>query len=536
MPNKIIRLGFLIKMSVQIESNKAIILRKDRLLENSTGIVGVLIFLFCIGRLFWLADFPDAELIKFVPDDAFYYIVLAKNFSLVQRWTFDGQAPASGFHLLWGYLLAAIFAVFPAITWKILFVVTGVFGSVAYSVAASLVAATLKKLIGVSAVYGVVFVFLGGSSITQPAMLMEAPLVSLFAAALFYIACREVDRVGAGHMLFAGAVGLLGMLSRSDFGLLPLILFCVSVSLRNQRMTQVTLSALLGAVIGLALVVAHTYWLSGELAPASAQMKSHWAQVDGASIKPGYKILLALAVPFFSPWEEGLQSQYGFLVLLTLLGFAMYVALTHKNRRKIFPIFISAVFVIAGYLFLYRHNGALQIWYGASFLVPLSLLFGVATSALCFRLPLLAVLLLSILSAYSWRISLNAPWPWQSSMLKGGLYLKKYPIEGSVGAWNAGIISWFSERQIVNLDGLVNDEVLQYAKSGRLSDYVAKLQITYVMDFPFMLSSVFSASHGYSDGKLNSCLIIEYEIPSASPAEQFGGKLTLYKVRDNCLR
>lgn len=505
--------------------------------RSSAGVAGMLVFLFSIGRLFWLANLSDSELIKFIPDDAFYYLVLAKNFALELRWTFDRQAPASGFHLLWGYLLVAIFSVFPAITWKTIFFAMGVLGSIAYSVAASLVAATVKKIIGVSAVFGVVFVFLGGSAINQSVMLMEAPLVSLFAAALFFIVFREADRVEARHVLFAGTVGLLGMLSRSDFGLLPLVLFCVSAFVfRDSRMTRVTLSALLGAIIGLALVVAHTYGLSGELAPASAQMKNHWAQVDGISIKPGYTILLALAVPFIRLGGEGLQSQYAFLSLFALLGLALYVAITHKNRKKIFAACVSGVLVIVCYLFFYRYNGALQVWYGASFLVPLSLLFGVATSALCFRLPLLAVLAVFILSAYSWCLSLNAPWPWQSSMLKGGLYLKEHPVEGPVGAWNAGVISYFSGRQIVNLDGLVNDEILRYAKSGRLSDYVAERQITYIMDFPFMLSSVFSASHGYSDGKLNSCLIVEHEIPTASPVEQFGGELTLYKVRHDCLR
>lgn len=523
-------------MNSQIVSSRIKTWREGRLTGNSTGVFGILIFLCCIIRLVWMACLPEAELIKFVPDDAFYYLVLAKNFSVEQRWTFDGQAPASGFHLLWGYLLAAVFSVFPAITWKTIFVVMGVLGSIAYSVAASLVAATVKKLIGVSAVGGVVFVFLGGYSIIQPAMLMEAPLVIFFAAALLFLTFREMDHVEAVYILLAAITGFLGMLSRSDFGLLPLILFCVSIFLRDPQMTRVSLSALLGAVIGLVLVVAHTYWLSGELAPTSAQVKSHWAQVDGISIKPGYKILLALVAPSFRTWDEVLQSQIGFFLLLTLLGLALCAALTHSNRQKIFSACISAVFVISGYLFLYRYNGALQIWYAASFLAPLSVLFGIAISTLYFRWPLIAISTALVLSAYSWHLSMSAPWPWQSSMMKGGSYLKEHPVAGSIGAWNAGIIRYFSNRQIVNLDGLVNDEILQYAKSGRLSDYVAKRQITYVMDFPFMLSDVFSASHGYSDGKLNSCLIAEHEIPSTSPAEEFGGKLTLYKVSGDCLR
>lgn len=526
-------MDFLIRMS---ERNGVPIWPEGRLLENSAVIAGILIFLFCIIRLAWMSGLSETELIKFIPDDAFYYLVLAKNFSIERRWTFDGQAPASGFHLLWGYLLAAVFTALPTITWKAVFVAMGVLGCAAYSIAAFLVACTVRRLVGAPSVCGVVFVFLGASSIIQPVMLMEAPLVTLFSALLFFIAFHETSCVRVAYILFAAAVGFLGMLSRSDFGLLPLILLCVSAFLRAPRMARVSLSALLGALIGLVFVIIHTYSLSGELAPASAQIKNHWAQVDGISIRPGYKILLALVVPSFRCWEEGLQGQYGFLLLLILLGVCVYVALTHENRRSIFTACISVVLLIVGYLFFYRYNGALQIWYAVNFLVPLSVLFGIAASVVCFRWPTLAVFTVFVLSIYSWCLSISAPWPWQSSMLKGGLYLKEHPVEGVVGAWNAGIISYFSERHIVNLDGLVNDEILQYVKSDRFSDYVAERQISYIMDFPLMLSNAVSESHGYSDGKLLSCLAVGHKIPSASPAEQFGGELTLYRVRYGCLR
>src|SRR5450432_3894578 len=44
--------------------------------------------------LFARAD--DAKLTQWLPDDAFYYLVLGRNFSLLHRWTLDGVAPATG--------------------------------------------------------------------------------------------------------------------------------------------------------------------------------------------------------------------------------------------------------------------------------------------------------------------------------------------------------------------------------------------------------------------------------------------------------
>lgn len=511
--------------------------REIKLQWDGASLVGVLVFIFCMGRLVALACLPGIELIKFVPDDAFYYLILAKNFALQQSWTFDGFAPASGFHLLWAYLLAGIFFVFPHISWQSLFIVAGVAGSIAFSAAAYFTAATVTRLAGGAAAYGVVFVFLGSASIVQPALMMETPFAVFFAAALFFMVFRTGPFAGSRLMLLAVAIGILGMLSRSDFGLLPLVLFCVTAfAVHDPGRARLALSALLGSMIGLAIVVAHTYWLSGELAPASAQMKSHWAQVDGMSIRPGYEILLTLAMPFFKPEQAGWQGQYDILMLLVFLGLALYVALTHHNRKNILGAYVSAVIVIAGYLLFYRHNGALQVWYAGAFLVPFAILLGVSLSVLGRRWPVPLACAVLMVAVYSLSLSMQAPWPWQRSMLRGGIYLKEYSVKGIVGAWNAGIISYFSGRPIVNLDGLVNDDVLPYVKSGRLSDYVAARQIDHVMDFPLMLTGMFAKSHGYSDGRLLACLRPEQKISAVSPEEKFGGELTLYKVERDCLR
>src|SRR5262249_29204789 len=56
---------------------------------------------------------PLAQQIGVIPDDAFYYLVAARHFAQLGVWTFDGLAPASGFHLLYAYLLAALFKLAP---------------------------------------------------------------------------------------------------------------------------------------------------------------------------------------------------------------------------------------------------------------------------------------------------------------------------------------------------------------------------------------------------------------------------------------
>jgi hypothetical protein len=78
---------------------------------------GLLFFAWeCCRYLYLFRYADDSKLTAWLPDDAFYFLILGRNFTLLHRWTFDGAAPATGFHLLWGYMIALIYwiaSIFP---------------------------------------------------------------------------------------------------------------------------------------------------------------------------------------------------------------------------------------------------------------------------------------------------------------------------------------------------------------------------------------------------------------------------------------
>ena len=78
-----------------------------------------------LSRLMGLAE---NRLIDHIPDDAFFYLQTARTFARTGRWSFDGVEPASGFHVLWGYLLAGLYRVRPGITLRGVFGVAGLVG------------------------------------------------------------------------------------------------------------------------------------------------------------------------------------------------------------------------------------------------------------------------------------------------------------------------------------------------------------------------------------------------------------------------
>jgi hypothetical protein len=92
-----------------------------------------------------------------------------------------------------------------------------------------------------------------------------------------------------GH-LAAFAVGLLGNLGRSEFGLLAFSLWvaCLAVWLatrtrKSAYATRRVTWGLLGATVGLLLVLGHTYTITGGLLQSSARMKAHWATIYGSA-------------------------------------------------------------------------------------------------------------------------------------------------------------------------------------------------------------------------------------------------------------
>ena len=95
----------------------------------SPAAAGILVCILSLCRVFYFNFSSVKNLIGTIPDDAFYYIQMATHRAKDGFWSFDGTHPASGFHLLYGYLLYFITSIFGAIDWKILSLSIGIFSS-----------------------------------------------------------------------------------------------------------------------------------------------------------------------------------------------------------------------------------------------------------------------------------------------------------------------------------------------------------------------------------------------------------------------
>jgi hypothetical protein len=72
------------------------------------AVAGVLVVLAYAGELLGILTANRAWLAERLPDDAFYYLQVARNIGGGQEPTFDGIHLTNGFHTLWEFLLVPL--------------------------------------------------------------------------------------------------------------------------------------------------------------------------------------------------------------------------------------------------------------------------------------------------------------------------------------------------------------------------------------------------------------------------------------------
>jgi hypothetical protein len=126
---------------------------------------------------------------------------------------------------------------------------------------------------------------------------------------------------------------------------------------------------------------------------------------------------------------------------------------------------------------------------------------------------------------YSLKIT---PWVSQGLLYKAGNYLQQQPLPGKIGSWNAGIVGYYEGQHIINLDGLMNDEIYPYIKTNQLECYFVKKQINYIVDFPAMFQKYCKERGGYTKNLQNWLTVIGTFTP---PTPFYTDSITHHVVR-----
>jgi hypothetical protein len=421
-------------------------------------------------------------------DDAYYYILTARNFVDTGIFSFDRINPTNGFHPLWMRILVLMYY---AIGTDIpldqqIFHVKLIEGALfILAIGASLLFSfqQAEKNRAISTAYlGIALVLVYPYTNHLFLVGMESTL-SVF---LFILLLNAWQRERLTQLAFLLPLLFLARLETLFFIVIPLLfIFFLQRRISTVRKLLVSLPTVLVSVGYLG----YTFLQTGYYKPISGLLKSsfpiphpQWTYfLDpiwyGASTGKFYFVFLAPNLLLFLFLHTGL-----FVASILIKGFY------RENLRLKLTLFLFALLLLANLLFFQKWNKGIEWWYWAlpaiitggltglttgSFF-PESRFRGTANSVLVGLLSIFAIFYLISLPASLRKIANQDP-----------LYdfiIQKLPEAAILGATDAGDIAFWTGKRIVNLDGLINNVELQEAiLDKKLRNYLRKKKVGYLL-------------------------------------------------------
>jgi hypothetical protein len=478
-------------------------------------------------------------LLKSTSDDAFYYFKIAENISSGHNVTFDGENLTNGFHPLW--LVVLTFLSFFTDD-KVLLLHLGLTVAAILGAATSLlIFAIVSRLThnGRAALVGATFYaihpFIVADAVngleTSLAVFMIALTTLLFVRA----ATSEAPLRWRDHVPLGVAGGLM-VLSRTDLALLlpPMALYLI---VRDWRQGPWQNAAAFAGAAGL-VILPWLIWMlvtfgtviqvSGVAIPdiqrqafldangdsLSTQLRQSWDVTDQALLHqvPDFYFVpgASLRVPFLA----------GVGLAITFMLLAPLRPQCDRARRDLLIVAMPAAGILAGLLFhtaIQWHTrewyyapvpliGALLLGYGVHYVADL--LRGTAVAWDTFDreavdaaraqpldyathrgLGVLAVFAAAaaiVFGVYGPQQSHTylLRLPHRLNMYETAQWLSENTEDDArIASFNAGILGYFSDRTVINIDGVVNEDAYHARRDGTLVAYVCEdARAEYVVD------------------------------------------------------
>jgi hypothetical protein len=504
---------------------------------TQTNIIKIFLFTTLCGVIFYqtnnIITLDNRNLIKFIPDDAFYYFQLAKNFNELKIWTFDGVNLTTGFHLLYAYFLLVLYMlnyndVFEII--RLIIIAT----SLTYLSAAFFLMKSTIRLLGNPGIFSL-FVFFSPIVLRQQTLVMEALFVLPMTTLCFYIYANSITetekKISTTYKILCIVLGILVVLSRPDLIVYPSILFFCSVIINKINIKINPLFfLLLGSIIGLIILLMHTCLIGSSCIQDSVVIKNYWSHTAGYSILPTVQMMQTIFFPY--------QGLYKYIIVLCLSIWMLYSLYCNLEfRSKAIQYALTTILLLLVIVVIYSRNSqALMPWYAANFVVPIGFLLAFIFSSFpkSSNVTLISFAATSVYFLCSIQNTSAVKWDHQTTMMEAGISIAKYPTDFRAGSWNAGILGYFSNGKIINIDGLVNTNIVSYVTSGKIVDYLKTEKIENIIDYEVMWTENYLSERGGIYAPFFQRCIIEKNIIGPPASDWKSGPLSLLKLNLSC--
>lgn len=447
-------------------------------------------FLLAFGFLlrFGLAWLPEKFLYYLISDDAYYYFTIAGNFITRGMLSADGITLTNGFHPLWLFVITPVYFFFRSSPWLGIHLVMTI-AAVFDTAAAFLIYKTLKRLGKPNVGFWAALFYLANPyGLLHTMNGLETAQNNFFLAFLVFLSVRSTPDWLQKNWLFLGTICGLTLLSRTDnvfalgilFGYLwwrdrtlPAIVKTAVV------VTLLVLPWLVFNVISFGSVVQtsgtaypwlyHQQYLNEHQTYFSSALIPHLIKLGFYSFAQnafhyGNWILTAIVAGFLifrlSNWQQKCRP-----LVWTLAAACVFMGVHTFIRWSVRPWYPQAVFVLTLPLVALALERMNRFWLG-----------------LC----IVAVLFFS-----GWAVWSTPLWLANRSKVMLEIVNGQIPAEDRVGIFNSGYLQYFTDRKVINLDGLVNNEVLPYYRKHKGIEYLRKRNIAWLVDRSIYLGAVF---------------------------------------------
>lgn len=460
----------------------------------------------------------ESLLLLATPDDAYYYLQIAREWVGGGLPSLDGETVTNGFHPLWLWLCALSWRATDEPVRALHVVLT--LGALLGTATTALSYAILRRLCAPksAALLAAAFHGLHPYFAREAANGLETALAVFCIALLTWLfvgAAREPRplsvRAGAGLGLAAGAM----LLARTDS---VFVWACIGAFLAMRALRRGGWSGVaVAAATSLAVLIPWLVWSAtrlGGIVQISGYAISELARSDylaghghglGAVLDRSSFLLRdaffdKLFGYYFVPagWPKAPAWIAAGGVLLALL-FVPAQPERSRARRRLGLLAVPGAGIAIG---LAWHAGVrwwLREWYfgpagwlgvlllGLGLALGRELLDRVSDSRRRAALGLATaavVLLFALLLAPGDGTRWGTRTPHRVTQLEGARWIADHlPEDARLGAFNAGILSYFSGRTVVNLDGVVNREAYRARREGRMPEYILSRRIDHLVDW-----------------------------------------------------
>jgi hypothetical protein len=460
-----------------------------------------------------LTHAPDL-LLKSIPDDGFYYFQIARNLASGVGITADGIAPTNGFHPLWLFTIAPLWLFFNnyhAINAAL------IMASMFDALAAILLFRIVERLTARSeaGVLAMAIYFLNPFAMILSLNGLETAINVAMTALVAerFLALSSHSQLSLRNFVPLGLSIGGAILARTD-NVFLMVGCAIMLLLRRTLSLQLRFKGLLltGFVAGIItapwfiwnyLTFGSFMQVSGVALPyierqiflrenpAAQSMSGTWNYV----VQEVLLFNLFHRVGIFS--GLGYWITWDFAAIPTMFMFALLIVgpLAVRETRQVllrqyWQLGFLFIFVtlLLGYHILVRW--VVREWYMLpvtwSIMLVLALGYHALLNLFSERVPWrrfhysILVLACIFLFAHSQKFAALGMYPWQGGFYTLQASADRLPIGARVGISDSGFISYFSNKQVTNIDGIVNNAAAEAITEGRLMDYLVQNCVSYI--------------------------------------------------------